>query len=157
VDTVDADGDLFDESDAPGLTRLAAHQPGWTIFENLYLSGGTLWVVTYVQYLLKPAQCAAPLRLTSNTIHRSLCSDDPSDYPEMRLMTSTGLPANGDPGNEAAREPKGDELMFITPGQARKKWGDRVWEMEGVTWLFNDGQCESVGLGWVATCWLTDR
>jgi hypothetical protein len=48
VDTVDADGDLFDESDAPGLTRLAAHQPGWTIFENLYLSGGTLWVVTYV-------------------------------------------------------------------------------------------------------------
>ena len=46
VDTVDADGDLFDESDAPGLTRLVAHEPGWTIFENLYLSGGTLWVVT---------------------------------------------------------------------------------------------------------------
>jgi hypothetical protein len=48
VDTVDADGDLFDESDAPGLTRLGAHQPGWTIFENLYLSGGTFWVVTSV-------------------------------------------------------------------------------------------------------------
>ena len=61
----------------------------------------------------------------------------------MRLMTSTGLPANGDPGNEQAREPKGDELVFITPAEARKKWGDRVWEMEGVTWLFNDGQCES--------------
>jgi hypothetical protein len=57
-------------------------------------------------------------------------------------MTSTGLPANGDPGNEEAREPKGDELMFITPKEARKKWGDRIWEMEGVTWLFNDGQCQ---------------
>lgn len=58
-------------------------------------------------------------------------------------MTSTGLPANGDPGNEEAREPKGDELKMITPAQAREKWGDRIWEMEGVTWLFNDGQCES--------------
>lgn len=46
IDAVDEDGDLFDESDAPGLTRLVNHQPGWTIFENLYLSGGTLWVVT---------------------------------------------------------------------------------------------------------------
>jgi hypothetical protein len=105
----------------------------------------------------RQALCAVLLRLMSNIDLAYLHSDDPSDYPEMRLMTSTGLPANGDPGNEAAREPKGDELMFITPGQARKKWGDRVWEMEGVTWLFNDGQCESVGLGWVETCWLTDR
>jgi hypothetical protein len=69
------------------------------------------------------------LRLMSDRIPGLFCSDDPSVYPEMRLMTSTGLPANGDPGNEEAREPKGDELMFITPGQARKKWEDRVWEM----------------------------
>lgn len=33
-----------------------------------------------------------------------------ADWPELRLMTSTGLPANGDPGNEQAREPKGDEV-----------------------------------------------
>lgn len=112
VDSVDNDADSFDEADAPGLTRLIGHQPGWTIFENLYLCDGTLWVVT----------------------------DDASSYPEMRLMTSTGLPANGDPGNEEAREPKGDELMYITPRDAREKWGDRIWEMEGVTWLFNDGQ-----------------
>lgn len=112
VDQVDADADVFDEADAPGLTRLVAHQPGWTVFENLYLSNGTLWVVT----------------------------DDASSYPELRLMTSTGLPASSEPGNEEAREPTGEEIQFITPSKAAAKWGDRIWEMEGVTWLFNDGQ-----------------
>ncbi len=64
----------------------------------------------------------------------------------MRLMTSTGLPANGDPGNEEAREPTGEEFKFLTLAEARDLWEDRVWEMDGMTWLFNDGQCES---GWV--------
>jgi hypothetical protein len=36
--------------------------------------------------------------------------DDKSDWPELRLMTSTGLPAMNVPGNEQAREPKGDEV-----------------------------------------------
>ncbi len=60
----------------------------------------------------------------------------------MRLMTSTGLPANGDPGNEEAREPTGEELKYISTKEARDMWEDRIWEMDGMTWLFNDGQCE---------------
>lgn len=28
-------------------------------------------------------------------------------------MTSTGLPANGDPGNEQAREPTGEEVSVV--------------------------------------------
>jgi hypothetical protein len=59
-------------------------------------------------------------------------------------MTSTGLPANNEPGNEEAREPTGNELQFISVRDAKELWGDRIWAMEGMTWLFNDGQCECV-------------
>jgi hypothetical protein len=69
-------------------------------------------------------------------------SDRRDDYPELRLMTSTGLPANSEPGNEQAREPTGEELKFISMNDAKELWADRIWEMDGMTWLFNDGQCE---------------
>lgn len=36
--------------------------------------------------------------------------DEKADWPELRLMTSTGVPASSAPGNEQAREPKGDEV-----------------------------------------------
>lgn len=58
------------------------------------------------------------------------------------MMTSTGLPANSDPGNSEAREPKGDEIIFISAYEAVKLWGPRVYKMEGTTWLWNDGQCK---------------
>lgn len=110
----DQDSEEGDEDGTSSLTELLAHEPGWTIFEKLYLYAGSLYVVT----------------------------NDPHVYPDMRLMTSTGLPANSDPGNEQAREPTGEELKFISPVEAEELWGDRVWRMDGMTWLFNDGQCE---------------
>lgn len=58
------------------------------------------------------------------------------------MLTSTGVPALNEPGNEEAREPKGDELLFVSPKEAAGKWGDNVYEMSGMTWLFNDGQCK---------------
>ena len=60
-------------------------------------------------------------------------------WPDLRLMTSTGLPAI--PGNGADREPKGDEIIYISADEASKIWGPRVYMMEGTTWLWNDGQC----------------
>lgn len=39
--------------------------------------------------------------------------DSKSDWPELRLMTSTGLPASNAPGNEQAREPKGNEVSRL--------------------------------------------
>ena len=36
--------------------------------------------------------------------------DQRSDWPELRMMTSTGLPASDAPGNFEAREPKGREV-----------------------------------------------
>lgn len=70
-------------------------------------------------------------------------SNEPgSAYPDLAQMTSTGLPANNDPGNSEAREPKGDEIVFITPEKAHQLWGNNVLRMEGMSWLVNDGQCE---------------
>jgi hypothetical protein len=66
---------------------------------------------------------------------------DRNQWPELRLMTSTGIPASSEPGNEEAREPTGEELKFLSVKEAKEMWGDRIWAMEGMTWLFNDGQC----------------
>ncbi|WWD20713.1 hypothetical protein CI109_105189 [Kwoniella shandongensis] len=93
-------------------TIMKGHAPGWTLFERLYIFDGSFYVVT----------------------------DERLDWPELRMMTSTGLPANNDPGNSEAREPKGKEIIFITPFEAMKLWGPRVYKMDGMTFLFNDGQ-----------------
>ncbi|KAJ7475854.1 hypothetical protein FB451DRAFT_1132510 [Mycena latifolia] len=97
-------------------TAIVAHAPGWTIFQNLYMSGGAL------------------LLLTSNT----------SKFPEHRLMTSTGLPGNLT--NDAQRQPTARDMAFITPEEAKVEWGgdiligerNRVQTVEGTTLLFND-------------------
>ncbi|WVW80851.1 hypothetical protein I302_102841 [Kwoniella bestiolae CBS 10118] len=102
-----------EDDELQGLTtELKAHAPGWTVMERLYIYNGSFYAVT----------------------------DDPTQWPELRMMTSTGLPANSDPGNSQAREPKGDEIIFISPFEAMKLWGPRVWKMDGMTFLFNDGQ-----------------
>jgi len=45
--------------------------------------------------------------------------DEKADWPELRLMTSTGVPASSAPGNEQAREPKGDEVSpYVSSVQA---------------------------------------
>ncbi|ODN99466.1 hypothetical protein L198_03310 [Cryptococcus wingfieldii CBS 7118] len=93
-------------------TVLKGHSPGWTMFEKLYIYNGSFYVIT----------------------------EDKEKFPELRLMTSTGLPANNEPGNSEAREPKGDEIIYISPMDAAKLWGPRVYRMDGTTFLFNDGQ-----------------
>lgn len=69
-------------------------------------------------------------------------SDKRDDWPELRLMTSTGLPSLDEPGNIEAREPIGNEIIFMTPAEAHELWGNNVERMRGMTWLWNDGQCE---------------
>ena len=96
-------------------TSVIAHAPGWTLFRNLYMSNGTLF----------------------------LLSSDPSSsqFPEIRLMTSTGLPAFNTPENIALREPTKQEMDFISPEEARRRWGghvdhgdrNRIWTVEGNT------------------------
>ncbi|KAF9468357.1 hypothetical protein BDZ94DRAFT_1154259 [Collybia nuda] len=98
-------------------TSIISHAPGWTLFRNLYMSNGTLYI------------------LSSNR-----------SFPEIRMMTSTGLEAFNTPENIASREPTAQNMDFITPEEAHKRWGgdldrgekNRVWSVEGNTLLFND-------------------
>ncbi|KAJ7494739.1 hypothetical protein B0H11DRAFT_2003188 [Mycena galericulata] len=99
-------------------TTVVAHAPGWTIFQNLYMSGGALLILTP--------------------------EESRSSFPEFRLMTSTGLPGNLT--NDPQRQPTSRDMAFITPDEARTKWGadgssdrrNRVSTVEGTTLLFND-------------------
>ncbi|KAF8063985.1 hypothetical protein FPV67DRAFT_1563106 [Lyophyllum atratum] len=98
-------------------TSIISHAPGWTLFRNLYMSDGTLYI------------------LSSNR-----------SFPEIRMMTSTGLAALNTAENIASREPTAQNMDYITPEQARRRWGDssdrgeknRVLSVEGNTVLFND-------------------
>lgn len=97
-------------------TTLRSHAPGWTIFENLYMSNGTLLILT----------------------------STPKEFPEIRMMTSTGLEAANTPESIAAREPTRENMDFITPEDALERWGgksergttNRVWAVEGKTVRF---------------------
>lgn len=95
-------------------TTVITHAPGWTIFRNLYMSGGTLFVVT---------------------------SNSSSTFPHPRFMTSTGLAADSTAENARSREPTSADLDFLTPEEAKRRWGgdvaggqrNRVWTVEGNT------------------------
>lgn len=94
-------------------TTIVAHAPGWTLFNNLYMSNGTLYILT----------------------------PRPKKFPEIRLMTSTGLEAANTPENIAMREPTSYNMDFITPDDALERWGgdpdqgetNRVWTVQGNT------------------------
>ncbi|CAA7259230.1 unnamed protein product [Cyclocybe aegerita] len=101
-------------------TSLIAHAPGWTLFRNLYMSNGTLLVVA---------------------------SDaEQNGFPQVRMMTSTGLIALTTPENIRLREPTEQEMQIITPKEAFARWGgssstderNRVWTVEGNTLLVNE-------------------
>ncbi|KAK2460458.1 hypothetical protein APHAL10511_007623 [Amanita phalloides] len=97
-------------------TSIVAHAPGWTVFQNLYMSNGTL-------LLLSPSK---------------------EVFPGIRLMTSTGLAAQNSPENIREREPTKENMDFVTPEQAQQRWGStdgksyRIWSIKGNTILHND-------------------
>ncbi|KDQ21385.1 hypothetical protein BOTBODRAFT_150195 [Botryobasidium botryosum FD-172 SS1] len=91
-------------------TKIKYHAAGWTLFTDIYMSNGTFFIVT----------------------------DDRSKFPDIRMITSTGLPADSVPGNIEAREPTPENMDFLTPELARRRWEDRVWVVEGTTLLYND-------------------
>ncbi|KAG6830207.1 hypothetical protein H0H87_008886 [Tephrocybe sp. NHM501043] len=93
-------------------TSIIAHAPGWTIFRNLYMSNGTLYILALNQ-----------------------------SFPEIRMMISTGTIALNTPENIAAREPTQQDMDFITPEEAHVRWSSdttRVLTVEGNTLLVND-------------------
>lgn len=116
-------------------TQLLQHAPGWTAFENLYMSNGTLYLVTSDE-------------IVDSSMGRT-------GWPLIRMMTSTGLPGYATPESILEREPTDRDMAFITPEEANRRWGHRVSDVSGVSvrltetcspqstdllfqWLFND-------------------
>ncbi|KAF4590490.1 hypothetical protein EYR38_009791 [Pleurotus pulmonarius] len=99
-------------------TTIVQHAPGWTVFRNLYMAHGTLYVVT--------SQREA--------------------FPSIGRMTSTGIEAKN-PNNIEEREATPENMDFLTPEEAKGLWGpdlaigetfNRIVSIEGNTWLLND-------------------
>ena len=93
-------------------TELVSHAPGWTIFRNLYMADGTLFIVT----------------------------SKPDSLPSIDFMTSTGLPALNTPDSIAERMPTFRDMSIITPQEAQQRWGgqstnelNNVFPIEGST------------------------
>jgi hypothetical protein len=92
-------------------TSIISHAPGWTLYSNIYMANGTLFIV----------------------------SSTPHNFPEPRYMVSTPLEALNTPENIAAREPTKQIMDIILPEEAWKYWGgnvhrgerNRVWSVEG--------------------------
>ncbi|KAI0768686.1 hypothetical protein BD413DRAFT_614201 [Trametes elegans] len=99
-------------------TTVISHAPGWTVFRNIYMSNGTMYIVT----------------------------SRPSSFPDITLMTSTGLAAENTPENIAARMPTSEDMAFVTPEEARDLWGgdidrlekNRLWTVPGNTIIINE-------------------
>ena len=79
-------------------TIMLSHAPGWTVFRNLYMSNGTLYVVT----------------------------SRPKSFPEIVMITSTGLAADASPENIQARIPTEKDMSFLTPEEAHDLWGGDI-------------------------------
>ena len=88
-------------------TSILAHAPGWTLFQNLYMSNGTLFLVA--------------------------SESQRSKFPEIRMMASYPMEAFNTPENIAAREPSKFDMAFITPEEAQTRWGNRILSVEGST------------------------
>ncbi|KAG9312000.1 hypothetical protein JVU11DRAFT_7272 [Chiua virens] len=91
-------------------TVLVSHVPGWTIFDNLYLLNGTVFVVT----------------------------DDPESIPDHKTITSTGVDVANGPAAVAARLPTDREFRVISPDEAQELFGSSADIIDGTTWLVND-------------------
>lgn len=92
-------------------TTMLGHGAGWTLFENLYMYNGTLLVVS---------------------------DEGEETFPEKRLMTSTGLPADNAPGNLEAREPTKYDMDFWGRHQTHLHFGNRIYPITNLTILAND-------------------
>ncbi|KAF4590484.1 hypothetical protein EYR38_009785 [Pleurotus pulmonarius] len=106
---------------APNIpeTTIIQHAPGWTVFRNLYMAHGTLYIVT----------------------------SDRESFPQIRKMSSTGIAFKNNPDNIEDRDATPENMDFLTPEEAKNLWGpdltigesfNRIVSVEGNTWLLND-------------------
>ena len=97
-------------------TKILAHAPGWTIFRNLYMSNGTLYIVRNDPLNDEEGDFAAV-----------------DQWPLVRMMTSTGLPGYATEESIREREPTDKDMAFITQAEAVTRWGERVYTVSGTS------------------------
>jgi hypothetical protein len=110
----------FGYADALPETTVIAHAPGYTLFKNLYMANCTFFAV----------------------------SPNPRNFPQRRMITSTGLIALNNPENIRLREPTDLEFQIISPDTAMARWGGdlskrerhRVWSIDGISVRFSNKQ-----------------
>ncbi|KAH7907338.1 hypothetical protein BJ138DRAFT_992229, partial [Hygrophoropsis aurantiaca] len=86
-------------------TRIVAHAPGWTVFDNLYVLNGTVFVVT----------------------------DKPGLIPDRALMTSTAVKIGNGKEMVEARIPGDAEMRIVSTAQAKALFGRSVELLDGVS------------------------
>ncbi|KAG8853752.1 hypothetical protein FRB96_008006 [Tulasnella sp. 330] len=91
-------------------TKLIRNAPGWSIMENVYMSNGTLYIIT----------------------------NDPSEWPKPVFIINVALPLGHGEESDRMREPTSQTISFITPAEAETRWGDRIWDVEDWTFMIND-------------------
>ncbi|KAG1794183.1 uncharacterized protein HD556DRAFT_1371462 [Suillus plorans] len=91
-------------------TRVVSHVPGWTIFDNLFVLNGTVFVVT----------------------------DFPSSIPDRLTITSTAVDIFNGEDAVNSRTPGDREMQIISTSQAQRLFGSSAESIDGVTWLVND-------------------
>jgi len=95
----------------PPETRIVSHSPGFTIFENLYMMNGTVFIVTTA----------------------------PEEVPELTYMFGSGEDNPG--YLTPAQEPTDKDMQVITPQQAKEFFGLSANKMDGNTlWTHESAQ-----------------
>ncbi|PVF99920.1 hypothetical protein CPB86DRAFT_783301 [Serendipita vermifera] len=109
-------------------TKVLMHAPGWTMFENLYMSNGTLFLLSDPADMPNEGQ-------TKNGAEQDGWLDG---FPLRRMMTSTGLWGYATEESYRDREPTDNDMTFLSVEEAEQKWGENIWEIKGHTWIYND-------------------
>ncbi|EJD40540.1 hypothetical protein AURDEDRAFT_186946 [Auricularia subglabra TFB-10046 SS5] len=88
-------------------TRIIRHAPGWTIFENIYMSNGTFFVVT----------------------------DEPDAVPPLKYLISSNFSYENP--DWSTRDPTEQDMRFISPAEAYQRWKLGVWKISGNSFIFH--------------------
>jgi hypothetical protein len=70
-----------------------------------------------------------------------IVTSNPDSFPDIKFMTSTGLPAENTPESIADRMPTSRDMSIITPQEAHQRWGgdqstreaNRIFPVDGTT------------------------
>ncbi|KAG8979280.1 hypothetical protein FRB90_008119, partial [Tulasnella sp. 427] len=91
-------------------TKLVRHTQGWNILDNVYMANSTIYFLT----------------------------DEPQKWPKLNLFTSSAHWLKWTAADKKAREPAEWDIAFISPKEAKERWGSRVMPVKDWTFYVNE-------------------